>query len=56
VAASVVNEIDHDPSDPVGMGVVWTAIYSVQVPSRLVGAAGNPKPLVKLKVPHMTPE
>ena len=47
-ADAVVNEMDHDPSDPAGMGVVWGAMYSVQVPCMLLAAAGRPKALVKL--------
>ena len=47
-ADAVVNEIDHDPSDPDGIGVVCGAMYSVQVPCMLLAAAGREKALVKL--------
>jgi hypothetical protein len=46
-ADSVVNEMDHDPSDPLGIGVAWGAIYSVQVPCMLLAAAGRANAVVK---------
>ena len=52
VEAEVVNEIDHDPSEPDGVNPEgdWFAIYIVQLP--FITLPFVPKEL-KLKEPHM---